>query len=76
MKIMLLLLAWVWITQVKKKSRKMRHFKTRPVFRNRNVLGEMHVFHQIYAHDSEIFHKSFRMITEQFDQFAFATSID
>ena len=68
MEIMLQLLAWVWIRQVKNKNRKMRRFKTRPVFRHRNVLGEMHVFHQIYAHDSEIFHKSFRMTTEQFDQ--------
>ena len=68
MDIIMLLLAWVWIRRIKKKNRKMRRFKTRPVFRQRNVFGKKHFFHEIYAHDTEIFYKLFRMTTVQFDE--------
>ena len=64
----MLLLVWLWIRQMKKTNRRMRRFKTRPVFRKRKALGEMHLFSEFYMHDSEIFHKSFRMTTEQFDR--------
>jgi len=64
----MLLLAWVLIRGIKKKNRRIRRFKTRPVFRQRHVYGEMRFVGEIYAHDTEIFYKSFRMTTEQFDQ--------
>lgn len=64
----MLLLVWLWIRQMKTTNRRMRRFKTRPVFRKRKALGEMHLFSEFYMHDSEIFHKSFRMTTEQFDR--------
>lgn len=68
MDFVILLLAWLLIRRIKKKNRKMRRYKTRPVFRQRNVFGEMRFVHEIYAHNPEIFYKSFRMTTEQFDE--------
>ena len=67
--IILLLLLWLRKRREmnnKKKTRILR-FKTRPVFRNRNLLGEMNLMREIYAEDEELFFKSFRMSARQFD---------
>jgi hypothetical protein len=45
----------------------MRRYKTRPIFRNRRLFGEMRLVKQMYSLDPDIFYKSFRMNTQQFD---------
>lgn len=63
----LLILLWLMRRKRNEKQRKVRRYKTRPVFRDRNVYGEMILMKQVYEHDPEIFFKSFRMNVQQFD---------
>lgn len=44
-----------------------RKYKTRPVFRNRCIKGEMIMFNELYIKDEDMFRRSFRMTTKQFD---------
>jgi hypothetical protein len=46
--------------------RRIRRYKTRPVFRQRH-LGEMRMINELYQNDAEMFKKSFRMTSFQFD---------
>jgi hypothetical protein len=46
---------------------KSRRFKTRPVFRRRNILGEMVLINEIHVNDAHLFHKYFRMTAVKFD---------
>jgi hypothetical protein len=47
--------------------RRVRRYKVRPVFRQRNKFGEMRLVGELYSSDREIFVKSFRMLPEHFD---------
>ena len=47
--------------------KKIRKYKTRPVFRQRKNYGEMILINEIYEKDNDLFHRYFRMTSSQFD---------
>lgn len=73
MDVILTLLLLLWFLKKRthrmefKRKRKARRFKTRFIFRNRQLHGEMNLVKQMYTHDAELFYRSFRMNIEQFD---------
>ena len=68
---MLLLLLWVMRRRRTKKIKRIRRYKTRPVFQNRTTRGEMILMTEIYSRDAQMFHKCFRMNIDQFDYLLF-----
>jgi len=46
---------------------RIRRYKIRPVFRNREQFGEMTLINEVYQKDEQLFRECFRMTTKQFD---------
>ena len=64
------LLILLWLIRRRNQNlekRQIRSYKTRPVFRKRHIYGEMNLMREVYIHDLQLFYKSFRMNSHQFD---------
>ena len=71
MDVLLASLLYIWLAMRRRRKatskKRVRRFKARPVFRQRQSMGEMIIMKEIYLKDSDLFKKSFRMTTKQFD---------